>query len=111
MKSEIDTALLEILKQHVRESKEGCVISIKAKPSSSKACVELKSNALVIKVKSPPENNKANMEILKIFKKLFKSNVYILKGYSSNKKELFVENMRCADVISILLGAVQQRRL
>ena len=44
--------------------------------------------ALKVNVKAPAENNKANIEIIKFFKKLTKKEVKIAKGLKSKEKIL-----------------------
>ena len=61
-------------------------------PKHSKGCkghkeIEKKSEKeYLIHLKSPPENNKANIELLKLLKRYFKSEVKIKSGFTSRNK-------------------------
>jgi uncharacterized protein len=45
-------------------------------------------DALKVNIKAPAENNKANIEIIKFFKKLTKKDVKIVNGLTSKKKTI-----------------------
>jgi uncharacterized protein (TIGR00251 family) len=45
-----------------------------------------KLNAYKVNVKAAPENNKANLEIIKLFSKQYKTSAKIVKGLKSKKK-------------------------
>ena len=66
-------------------------IAIKVRPNSSQSKIIEENGDIVVYVKSPPENNKANIEVIKLFSRLYK-NVRIASGFSSKKKLL-----RCED--------------
>lgn len=63
---------------------------MKLKVSTGKTNVQLKldenEEVLLIDIKSNPEKGKANKEIIKELKKLFKSEVKILSGLKNKKK-------------------------
>ena len=65
-------------------------IAIKVKPNSSQSKIVEENGNIVVHVKAPPENNKANLEVIKLFSKLYK-NVKIIKGLSSKRKLLRCE--------------------
>lgn len=44
--------------------------------------------AVKVNIKEPAENNKANIEIIKFFKKLTKKDVRVISGLTSKKKLL-----------------------
>ena len=50
-----------------------------------------KREALRVNIKAPAEKNKANIEILKFFKKLTKKSVSISQGLKSKEKILMIE--------------------
>ncbi len=60
-------------------------LEIKVNPNKSKTKI-ISSEPFVMDVNAVPENNKANIEIIKFFKKKFKLNIKIKKGISSRKK-------------------------
>lgn len=51
----------------------------------------LENQALKLKIKSPPLKGRANQEIEKELKKLFKTKVTIIKGWKSKKKKVLIE--------------------
>ena len=61
-------------------------LKIKVKPNSKEQGIEKKEDYYLVKLKSAPENNKANVELLKLLKKYFKSDVKIKSGFSSRNK-------------------------
>jgi uncharacterized protein (TIGR00251 family) len=66
---------------------------------SNSACFRLTGfdaaqNELRVKVCSPAHKGKANKELLKGLKKIFNSNVEIIKGNKSNKKTVLVHASR-----------------
>lgn len=63
-------------------------ILVKAKNSKSEIVIE--QDKIIVKVKSIPENNKANLEIVKLFKKQLNLNVKIIKGFKTNKKIIII---------------------
>ncbi|HLD98529.1 MAG TPA: DUF167 domain-containing protein [Candidatus Nanoarchaeia archaeon] len=67
------------------------IIKVKVKSNSSKDLVEeiSKDNGYLVYVKAFPENNKANLSVIKLLSKYFKtqdSNIKIIKGKTSRNK-------------------------
>jgi len=67
------------------------IISVKVKPNSGKQEVEEKNGSYIISLKSSPENNKANVELVKLLQKYFKSPVKIKSGFTSRNKIVEIE--------------------
>lgn len=63
-------------------------IEIKVKPNSGKSEIIKKSDKYFAFLRSPPEDNKANMELLKLAKKYFQTEVKIVSGLKSKNKIL-----------------------
>jgi len=66
-------------------------LSIIVKANSSQNIVtgyDENRKAVKVSIKEPAENNKANIEIIKYFKKLTKKDVKIISGFTSKKKLL-----------------------
>ncbi|MBT3465397.1 YggU family protein [archaeon] len=64
---------------------------LKVKANSSKNEIigyDKEKQILKVNIKAPAENNKANIEIIKFFKKLTKRDVKIISGLTSKKKIL-----------------------
>ncbi len=75
------------LNQYIKNNK----LSIIVKANSSKNQVigyDDNRKALKVNIKAAAENNKANIEIIKFFKKLTKKDVKIISGITSKKKLL-----------------------
>ena len=68
-------------------------LKILVKPNSKKteiAGYDDEKKALRVNVKAPPEDNKANMAVMKFFKKLLKKEVTISKGLKNKEKLLSI---------------------
>ncbi len=64
-------------------------IEVYVKPNSSKTkIVAQKNNIYKVELKTSPENNKANIELIKLFTKKFKTKFKIVQGLTSKKKIL-----------------------
>ncbi|MBI2130094.1 DUF167 domain-containing protein [Candidatus Woesearchaeota archaeon] len=66
-------------------------IKIIAKPNSSKTeiiCYDQEKGALRLNVKAHPEENKANIEIIRFFKRLLKKDVKIIYGLKDKEKTI-----------------------
>lgn len=61
-------------------------IKVKVKPGSSKQELKKIEEGYEAHVKAPAENNKANIELIKLLKKEFGSDVKIIRGYKSRNK-------------------------
>ena len=65
------------------------IIKIKVYPHSGKEeIVKLSDDSYKVYLKKPAEDNKANIELIKLFSKHFKSQVSIVKGYKGRDKIL-----------------------
>lgn len=70
----------------------GVFYNVKAKPNSSKSEIVWNSDngCFDVFLRAIPENNKANVELIKLFKKKFKVNVEIVSGFTSKNKKIKV---------------------
>ena len=66
------------------------IILIKVKTNSPQPRIAEEKGNIVVYVKSKPENNKANIEVIKLFSKIYK-NVRIIKGFKNKNKLLRCE--------------------
>jgi len=71
---------------------KGKYYEIKVKPNSSKSEIKIKDNEIIVYLKSLPQNNKANLELIKLFKKQLKKDIKIKKGLISKKKLIYIKN-------------------
>ncbi len=60
-------------------------LSIKVVPNSKKDEI-IEGNPFVVKVKESAEKNKANIAVIKLLSKHFKSRARIVSGFTSRKK-------------------------
>lgn len=74
-----------------RETADGLLVPIHIKPSRHRFSVQIKTDLIEVSTKPPAHNNKANIEILKEFRKLLKKPVSIVSGSNSKKKILLVK--------------------
>ncbi|VVB61638.1 putative ACR, YggU family [uncultured archaeon] len=101
------------------EIKENNVlISITAKPNSHKFKILIDEeeqkrdnsmqpllsdeNRIIVCLKNSPENNKANMELIKELKRLFKKEVSLISGGKAKKKKLLIHNITESELRSAL---------
>ncbi len=67
-------------------------ISVKVIPHSGRTELKEENNQLKLYLKSPPEKNKANLELIKFFKKELHLNVEIISGLKSREKVLRIKD-------------------
>lgn len=67
-------------------------INVIVKPNAKKAEIifDKEKNCYYANVKSPAEHNKANLELIKLFKKKYGWNARIVRGLTSKRKVLVV---------------------
>ena len=67
---------------------KGKIYEIKVKPNSSRSEIifDEEKKLIIVFLKSPPVDNKANLELIKLFKKKYKLNIEIIKGAVSKNK-------------------------
>ena len=61
-------------------------MEIRVKTNSKKQEIKKFGSGYVVSLKNLPENNKANIELLKLLKKMFNKEVKIIKGLRSKDK-------------------------
>ena len=62
-------------------------LKIKVQPNSGRQeIIQLSEDEYKVFLKKSPEDNKANLELIKLLKKHFKSDVKIIKGHTSKNK-------------------------
>lgn len=72
--------------------KQGIIVEVTVHPNSPKFSIKF-NNRIKVYCKSPPEKNKANLEIIKEFKRTFNREVEIISGLKSKKKRLIIHNI------------------
>jgi uncharacterized protein (TIGR00251 family) len=76
------------IKNHIKDN----LIKIRVIPNSNKNNLILENNQLKLYIKAIPDKNKANLEIIKFFKKQFNLRVLIKSGLKSRDKVLKIVN-------------------
>ncbi|MFA5060785.1 MAG: DUF167 domain-containing protein [Candidatus Pacearchaeota archaeon] len=68
-------------------------IEIKVRPNSKKQEIhKISESEYKVFLKKPAEDNKANIELLRLLKKYFNSEIKLLKGRNSKNKLIEVKN-------------------
>ena len=78
----------------IEETTDGIIFHAKIKTKSKKFLISKKDNHILVEVKSPPRQGKANIEIVKEFRNLFRKEVLILKGFKSKEKVIFINGIK-----------------
>ena len=66
------------------------IIKLKVIPNSSRTKMIEENNSLKMYLKAVPEKNKANLELIKFFKKEFNLRIEIIRGMKGREKVLRV---------------------
>lgn len=67
-------------------------LEVKVVPNSNETMLVEKDGQIRIHLKATPEKNKANLELIKFFKKRFNLRVEIISGLKARKKVLRIKN-------------------
>jgi len=68
-------------------------LDIKVQPNSGRQDIQkITEGSYKVFLRKPPEDNKANGELIKFLKKHFKAEVKIIKGLTSKRKLIDVNN-------------------
>ena len=76
------------INKHIQDGK----LKLKVIPHAGRTEIKEEEGRLKLYLKSAPEKNKANLELIKFFKKEFKLSVRIKSGESSREKVLLVSS-------------------
>ena len=72
--------------------KDRVKVLVKARAKRSEIVkYDTERKAYIVNIKAPPEDGKANLELIKLFKKMFKKNVKIIKGLKNKEKLLLID--------------------
>ncbi|MFH0977548.1 MAG: DUF167 domain-containing protein [Spirochaetota bacterium] len=86
------------------------VIDIAVIPKSSRSEIIIKDDIIKVFLNSPPEDGKANKELIKIFSKqmrIAKSDIQIIRGEKSKKKQITIKGFT-KEKVFILLKSFQK---
>lgn len=78
----------------LQEAKNGVIIKVKVKTNSNQ--FGFKNGFL--EVTSPPKEGKANLEIIKGLKNMFKKDIQILRGLKSKEKVILIKDAKIEDI-------------
>lgn len=82
----------------IRQTENGVLLEVKVKPNSKRFALSRKGDQLILEVTSPPKEGKANSEIIRELKKMFRKEVLILKGFKSREKIIFLNGAASGDL-------------
>lgn len=77
-------------------------LTIKVSTKKNKFHIKQKNDIIMVDVKSSPTDGKANLEIIKEFKKLFKKETRIVLGHTSRKKVIEIDFLTKEELKKIL---------
>ena len=90
----------------IKTTERGITLSIIVSPrSASNSIVGVTDGRLKIKLTSPPVDGKANQALINYLSKLLKvskSSIEILKGKTSKKKLVLIEDISEAEIIEVI---------
>ncbi|XRO74768.1 DUF167 domain-containing protein [Methanocaldococcus sp. 28A] len=94
-----------MIEKIVKESKDGVLIDIDVQAGAKKneiTGINEWRKRLAIKIKAPATEGKANKEIIKFFKDIFKKDVEIVTGKLNPQKTILIKGIKKDDVVEIL---------
>ncbi len=86
----------------MRKTKNGLLIEIHVKTNARRFRVYEKGDRLIVEVVSPPREGKANAEIIKELKKLFRRDVKVVRGFGQNRKLVLIRDANEKSVQGIM---------
>ena len=75
----------------MQKTLEGILIEARIKKNCSSFSIKKADGKFLVEVSSPPIEGKANKEIIKEMRKIFKSDVEIVKGLKSKDKIILIK--------------------
>ncbi|XRO76884.1 DUF167 domain-containing protein [Methanocaldococcus sp. 10A] len=94
-----------MIEKIVKESKDGVLIDIDVQAGAKKneiIGINEWRKRLAIKIKAPATEGKANKEIIKFFKEIFKKDVEIVAGKLNPQKTILIKDIKKDEVVEIL---------
>jgi len=93
------------LEEIIRECKDGVLIDIDVQANAKKneiTGINEWRKRLAIKIKAPATEGKANKEIIKFFKEIFKKDVEIVAGKLNPQKTVLIKGIKKDEALNIL---------
>jgi uncharacterized protein (TIGR00251 family) len=94
-----------MIEKIIRESKDGVLIDIDVQANAKKneiVGINEWRKRLAIKIKAPATEGKANKEIIKFLKDIFKKDIEIVAGKLNPQKTILIKDIKKDEVIEIL---------
>jgi uncharacterized protein (TIGR00251 family) len=82
----------------IKQTENGVIIGARIKPNSKRFALTRKNGRIIIEVISPPHEGKANVEVVKELKRMFKREVEIMKGLRSKDKVILVRGAEMSEI-------------
>ena len=98
-----------MIEKIIKESKDGVLIDIDVQANAKKneiTGINEWRKRLAIKVKAPATEGKANKEIIKFFKEIFKKDVEIVAGKLNPQKTILIKDIKKDEVVKILKNLI-----
>jgi hypothetical protein len=87
----------------LKDSEEGTYVEVLVTPNAKTTVIEgVNEGGLVVKVAAPPRGGRANKELLRFFKKLFKARVILVSGHHSRRKKVLIRGLSTEEVERII---------
>ncbi len=97
----------EVLK--VQETNKGIILDVHVKPNSKQFKLELEGDCVVVLCREAPVKGKVNVELLKVFSRLFDKRVELVSGFSSRNKRFLILDIEAEEIETILVSALKLR--
>ena len=94
-----------MIEKIIKESKDGILIDIDVQAGAKKneiTGINEWRKRLAIKIKAPATEGKANKEIIKFFKEIFKKDVEIVAGKLNPQKTILIKGIKKDEALNIL---------
>ncbi len=98
-----------MIEKIIKESKDGVLIDIDVQANAKKneiTGINEWRKRLAIKIKAPATEGKANKEIIKFFKEIFKKDVEIVAGKLNPQKTILIKDIKKDEVVKILKNLI-----
>jgi uncharacterized protein (TIGR00251 family) len=77
----------------IKETEEGLILEVFVKPKSKNSRIEIDNREAKFFCKKPPHKGKVNKELIKVFSNLFRVEVKIISGLTSNQKIILLRGL------------------
>lgn len=91
----------------LQETGKGIILDVYVKPNSKKFKLELEGDWVVVLCREAPVKGKINMELLKLFSRLFNKRVKLVSGITSRNKRFLILDIEAEKIETILASALK----